>query len=60
MKKRSFSVRTIAQHDCWGRWEDSTYVIEDNEDEVYFSTGCKKHAESLCDLLNKTRIKSWE
>ena len=56
MKKRKYSIRSYDNHDCWGRYDDTTYVVEDKEDEVYFSTGNKEHAKMLRDLLNKVQV----
>ena len=50
MKKRTFVIRSSNNYD------DTTYCIEDTEDEVYFSTDNKEHAELLCELLNKLPI----
>jgi len=55
MKKRTFVIRSSNNYDCWGRYDDTTYCIEDTEDEVYFSTDNKEHAELLCELLNKSK-----
>ena len=55
-KKREYFIRSFSCYDCYGKDDDITYIVEDKEDEIYFSTENKEHAEILRDLLNKTQV----
>lgn len=49
MKK--FSISSHHNYDCWGKYDDTTYYIE-NDNGVRFSTNNEKDAKLLCVILN--------